>query len=393
VLSFRIDLFSAELIACLSTLQDRVPCFESSKAIEIIEKTFKAPIHTIFKDFQPTPMAGASIAQVHAAQLPTGESVVVKLLRPHIHQQVKQDLRLLFCFAYIFNLIPRCKRYKPIEIIQELKHTLDNELNLMNEAANASLLRRHFLDSSMLYIPKIYWDYARPHLLVVERIEGIPISNITALKAAGVNLKKLAHYGVEIFFTQVFKYAFFHADMHPGNIFVCPKTPENPSYIAVDFGVMGSLTAQDQQYLARNFLAFFKRDYKKVAQLQISAGWVRSNVRVNELETAIRTVCEPIFDRPLKDISFGASLLALFQTAQRFDMQVQPQLLLLQKTLLSVETLGKQLYPELNLWESAQPFLEKWLKTQMRPTERLELFVDLLKQQMPQWLDKVLNFI
>ncbi len=393
VLSTRSDLFSPALIAQLSNLQDRVPCFSTPIAIDIIENTFNQPLDTLFKRFECIPLAGASIAQVYGATLHTGESVVIKILRPNIHKQIKKDIRLMLFFAKILSKIHSLRRYKPLEIVEEFQKTLESEVNLMHEAANASLLRRHFLNSPMLYIPKIYWDYARPHLIVMERIHGIAISDIEALKASHINLKKLAQRGVEIFCTQVFQHSFFHADMHPGNIFVCPKNPHNPQYIAVDFGIMGTLNTEDQHYLAQNFLAFFKRDYRKIAQLHIHAGWVKKSTRINEFEAAIRTVCEPIFDRPLKDISFGASLLALFQTAQRFDMQVQPQLLLLQKTLLSIEGLGKQLYPDLNLFETVQPFLEQWIKAQMPPIERFNLFVELLKKQAPQWLDKVLHSI
>lgn len=392
-LSTRRDLLSESLAHELSKLQDKVPCFPTDIAINIIESTFKQPVHTVFKSFNPVPLAGASIAQVYGAQLPTGESVVIKVLRPHIDKIIKKDLKLLFFFARCLHKIPKYKRYKFIEIVKELQKTILLELNLMNEAANASLLKRHFLNSPLLYIPKIYWDYARPHLIVMERIEGIPISDTKALKAAGITLKKLAERGVEIFLTQVFQQGFFHADMHPGNIFVSEQNPYNPQYLAVDFGIMGSLTPEDQNYLAQNFLAFFKRDYRAIAQLYIASGWISADSKITEFEAAVRTVCEPIFEKPLKDISLAASLLTLFQTAQRFNMEVQPQLLLLQKTLVNIEGLGKHLYPDLNLWQTAQPFLEKWLKAQMGPAVRFKLLLETLKRQVPQWLDHVLDSI
>lgn len=393
VLSTRQDILEPALAVELSKLQDRVPGFSSTLAAQIIEKTFNQPIHVLFKSFNPQPLAAASIAQVHSAELHSGEQVVIKLLRPNIEKQIKKDVRLMLFIAKILNKMPSLKRYKPLEVVQEFQKTLELELNLLNEAANASVLKRHFLNSPSLYIPQIHWDYARPHLIVMERIWGIPICDVPALNAAGINLKKLAERGVEIFFTQVFRDSFFHADMHPGNIFACDKNPQNPQYIAVDFGIMGTLTPEDQNYLGQSFLAFFKRDYRKIAKLHIDSGWVSKDVRLTELEAALRTVCEPLFERPLKEISFGASLLALFQTAQRFNMEVQPQLLLLQKTLVSIEGLGKQLYPELNLWQSAQPFLEKWLKTQMSPAVRLNFMVSRLKKQLPQWVDKMLNSI
>lgn len=392
-LATRRDILPDSLADELCKLQDRVPCFSSSIAIEILEKTFKKPLHEIFKSFNPHPLAGASIAQVYSAQLNTGEQVVIKLLRPGIHKTIQKDLRLLFFVAKLIQIIPRYKRCKPIEIVKEFEKTLELELNFMNEAANASLLKRHFLNSPLLALPKIYWDYARPHVLVMERVWGIPISDINALKAANINLKKLAERGVEIFFTQVFRDGFFHADMHPGNIFVCPNTPQDPQYIAVDFGIMGTLSSDNQNYLAQNFLAFFKRDYRKIATLYVESGWVSAETSLIDFETAIRTVCEPIFERPLKEISFAASLLSLFQTAERFNMQVQPQLLLLQKTLVNIEGLGKQLYPELNLWETAQPFLEKWLKTRMGPALRFKYLLEKIQKQTPKWLEEILESI
>jgi len=300
--------------------------------------------------------------------LHSGEQVVIKVLRPHILKHIRQDIGLLETLAkWLHRLVPSFRRFRPIDVIAEMKHTLLDELDLLREAANASQLRRNFTPSSTLYVPRVFWDYCRKDVLVIERIHGIPISDISTLKAKKVDLKRLAEQGVEIFFTQVFRDCFFHADMHPGNIFIKADNPQYPSYMAVDFGIMGTLSPEDQRYLGENFLAFFKRDYRRVAELHVQSGWVPPHTRVEAFEAAIRTVCEPIFERPFKEISIGQTLLRLFQTARRFDMQVQPQLILLQKTLLTIEGLGRQLYPDLDLWHTAKPFLEKWMKTQFGP--------------------------
>ncbi len=366
MLSTRRDLLPEALANELALLQDRVPPFPGELAQKIVEKTYSQPLNTIFQEFNPSALASASIAQVHCAKLLDGTEVVIKILRPNIRKAISRDVDLLYTFARLLQRFSRdIQRLRPLEVIQEFERTLHDELDLMREAANASQLRRNFSNSPLLYIPEIYWHYTRQRVMVMERISGIPISNIDALRKHGIDLKKLAEQSVEIFFTQVIRDCFFHADMHPGNIFVATDNPSNPQYIAVDFGIMGTLGPKDQRYLAENLLAFFKRDYRRVAELHVESGWIPANTRVDEFEAAIRTVCEPIFERPLKDISFGQVLLKLFQTAKRFDMEVQPQLVLLQKTLLAVEGLGRQLYPELDLWNTAKPFLEKWLKQQV----------------------------
>ncbi|NOX09813.1 MAG: ubiquinone biosynthesis regulatory protein kinase UbiB [Gammaproteobacteria bacterium] len=358
ILSTRRDLLPNDIADELAHLQDRVPPFPSQQAIAIIEKAYKKPISELFDHFDETPLASASVAQVHSATLPDGSDVVVKVLRPGIENIIRKDVNLL---GYIAKLAEHYwkdgKRLHPCEVVEEFKRTIFDELDLMREAANASQLYRNFSDSDLLYVPEIYWPYCKPNVIIMERIYGTPVSNISALKDNGIDLKRLSEQGVEIFFTQVFQHNFFHADMHPGNIFVSPQG----QYIAIDFGIVGSLSDEDQQYLAGNFLAFFQRDYKRVAELHVESGWVPKGTRIEAFEAAIRTVCEPIFERPLKDISFGQLLLRLFQTARRFDMEVQPQLVLLQKTLLNIEGLGRQLYPDLDLWQTAKPFLEKWM--------------------------------
>lgn len=386
LLSTRRDLLPDPLAEELANLQDNVPPFDSAMAMRIIEKNLCAPIDTIFDEFEATPLASASIAQVHSAKLKDGQEVVVKVLRPNIHQQVIQDVGLLETIAYYLErFAPHFRRFRPIDVIHEIKQTLLDELDLLREAASASQLKRNFQDSQSLYVPKIYWQYTTSEVMVIERVHATRIANVTELKAKGTNLKKLAERGVEIFFTQVFRDCFFHADMHPGNLFVKADDPENPQYIAVDFGIMGTLGPSDQRYLGENFLAFFKRDYRRVAELHVESGWVPPQTSVCAFESAIRTVCEPIFEKPLKDISFGKTLLRLFQTAKQFDMQIQPQLLLLQKTLLCVEGLGRQLYPELDLWQTAKPFLEKWMKRHYGPRR----FLTNIKEKLPFWTEKL----
>lgn len=363
ILSTRRDLLPDDIAIELAKLQDRVPPFPSDHAVQIVEQSFKQPLTEVFQEFETQPLASASIAQVHAAKLLDGRNVVVKIVRPDIEPTIKRDLGLLYTLAelaerYWFD----ARRLRPVEVVSEYEKTILDELDLMREAASASQLRRNFLNSPLLYVPEIYWPLATKRVIVMERISGIPVSDLDRLRENGVDLKRLAENGVEIFFTQVFQDNFFHADMHPGNIFVAPDTG---GYLAVDFGIMGTLGPDDQRYLAENFLAFFHRDYRKVAQLHVESGWVPAQTRVDEFESAIRTVCEPIFERPLSDISFGHLLLRLFQTARRFNMEVQPQLVLLQKTLLNIEGLGRQLYPELDLWQTAKPFLEKWMSEQI----------------------------
>ncbi|SHK22321.1 2-octaprenylphenol hydroxylase [Marinobacter antarcticus] len=385
ILSTRRDLLPDDMADSLKTLQDRVPPFPSDAARRIIETSLGAPVSELFKEFGADPMASASVAQVHTATLLNGQEVVVKVLRPGIDKVIRQDLALMYLMA---NLLEKYwtegKRLHPVDVVADYDSTIHDELDLQREAANASQLRRNFENSSLIYIPFIDWDYTRKSVMVMERIHGIPIADIPALKAAGVNLKVLAEKGVEIFFTQVFRDSFFHADMHPGNIFVDATNPADPRYIAVDFGIVGTLAPDDQSYLARNLLAFFRRDYRQVAQLHIQSGWVPPDTRVNEFEAAIRTVCEPIFEKPLKDISFGHFLLRLFQTARRFNMEVQPQLVLLQKTLLNVEGLGRQLYPELDLWSTAQPFLESWMRKRIGPAGLIKS----LQTHLPAWLEQ-----
>lgn len=385
ILSTRRDLMPDDMAESLKDLQDRVPPFPSDVARKIIETSLGAPVSELFKAFGADPMASASVAQVHAATLLNGQDVVVKVLRPGIDKVIRQDLALMYLMA---NLLEKYwsegKRLHPVEVVEDYDATIHDELDLQREAANASQLRRNFEGSSLIYIPFINWDYTRKSVMVMERIYGIPIADIPALEAAGVNLKVLAEKGVEIFFTQVFRDSFFHADMHPGNIFVDASNPADPKYIAIDFGIVGTLAPDDQSYLARNLLAFFRRDYRQVAQLHIQSGWVPPDTRVNEFEAAIRTVCEPIFEKPLKDISFGHFLLRLFQTARRFNMEVQPQLVLLQKTLLNVEGLGRQLYPELDLWSTAQPFLESWMRKRIGPSGLIKS----LQTHLPAWLEQ-----
>jgi len=384
MLSTRRDLLPDDLAQQLKKLQDDVAPFSGDHAKQLIERGLGKPVSEVFSEFSVQPLASASIAQVHSARLINGKEVVVKVIRPGLESTIDQDIALMLIVA---TLLERYwddgKRLHPIQIVLDYKKTIYDELDLQREAANASQLRRNFDQSELIYIPEIYWDLTNQHVLVMERIYGIPIADIDSLKAAGVNLKLLAERGVEIFFTQVFRDSFFHADMHPGNIFVSARNPANPQYIAIDFGIVGTLTPEDQSYLARNLLAFFKRDYRQVAELHISSGWVPENTRVDEFESAIRTVCEPIFERPLKDISFGQFLLRLFQTARRFNMEVQPQLVLLQKTLLNIEGLGRELYPDLDLWHTALPYLENWMKQRMAPPGVWRN----VKQHLPEWLE------
>lgn len=365
LLSTRRDVLPDDIAEELAKLQDQVPPFSSVVAKKIIETAYNQPISACFARFEDKPLASASIAQVHAATLHDGSEVIVKVLRPRIDKIIRHDISLMYMGAKLAKRFWRHgQRLKPVEIVAEFEHTIYDELDLLREAANASQLRRNFANSKKMYVPKIYWDYAQRNVMVMERIHGIRISDVKALKAANTNLKKLAEHGVEIFFTQVLRDSFFHADMHPGNLFVDVSDPENPQYLGVDFGIMGSLGPSDQRYIAENLLAFFKRDYRQVAVLHVESGWIPANTRVDQFESAIRTVCEPIFQKPLKDISFGQLLLRLFQTADRFNMEIQPQLLLLQKTLLSIEGLGRQLYPDLDLWATAKPILERWVSQQ-----------------------------
>ena len=385
ILSTRRDLLPDDLADELAKLQDQVPPFPGDIAVEIIEQQFKQPIDEIFVHFDRTPLASASIAQVHKAEMSDGREMIVKVVRPDIEKVIRRDLALLYTIAgKVERYWSEGKRLRPTEVVAEFEKNIIDELDLLREAANASQLRRNFMDSPILYIPEIDWDHCRKKVMVMERIHGMPVTNMADLKAMDINFKKLAEMGVEIFFTQVFRDNFFHADMHPGNIFVS----NTGQYIAIDFGIMGSLSTDDQRYLAENFLAFFNRDYYRVAELHVQSGWVPADTRVDDFESAIRSVCEPIFEKPLHEISFGQLLLRLFQTARRFNMEVQPQLVLLQKTLLNIEGLGRQLYPQLDLWDTAKPFLENWMKEQLG----FRSFAKQIKHNAPLWMEQLPAF-
>ncbi|HEY7671726.1 MAG TPA: ubiquinone biosynthesis regulatory protein kinase UbiB [Gammaproteobacteria bacterium] len=379
--SVRRDALPTELADELAKLQDQVPPFASALAVQTLERAFGRPLKEVFVEFDEQPLAAASIAQVHAARLPGGQDVVVKILRPGVHEMIRRDLEVLFAIAGLAERYwPDVRRLHPVEVVAEFEKSLNHELNLLREAASAAQLKRNFEGSSKLYVADVYWDYSRPNVLTMQRIYGIPISDIAKLKASGANIRRLAENGVDIFFTQVFRHNFFHADMHPGNIFVDVTDPENPRYAAVDFGIIGSLSDLDQRYIAENFLAFFRRDYRRVAELHVDSGWVPADTRVDELEAAVRAVCEPIFNKPLKEISFGLVLLRLLETAREFRMEVQPQLVLLQKTLLQIEGLGRQLYPELDLWATAQPILEAWMRERRSPSTHVKKLIAALPQ-------------
>ena len=385
-LSTRRDLIPPELAAELARLQDSVPPFSPRLSAEIIEAGLEVPLYEAFAEFDNVPIASASIAQVHQGRLHNGDAVVIKVLRPGIERVVKKDMALLRSFAeMIHRYVPAARRFKPTEVVAEVSRDLFDELDLFREAANASQLRRNWENSAIHYVPRVHWKLCRSNIMVIEKIHGVPVSDTGTLQARNVDMKRLAERGVEIFYTQVFRDCFFHADMHPGNIFVDTTDPENPQYISIDFGIVGTLTREDQQYLAGNFLAFFNRDYKRVAELHIDSGWVPPDTRVEELESAIRTVCEPIFGLPLSEISFGHTLMRLFQVARRFEMEVQPQLILLQKTLLNIEGMGRQLYPDLNLWATAKPFLEKWMKRHIG----FKGFMQRMQEQLPQMSEKL----
>lgn len=386
LLSTRPDLVPADICAELAQLQDNVPPFKSVKFRQIVEQALDSSVDELFLSFETEPLASASVAQVHAAVLKDGSDVVVKAVRPNIEKVIGKDIALLYTLARLLAKYSQDgRRLRPVEVIADYEQVIYDELNLQAEGANASLLRHNFEGSQLLYVPKIDWAYSNEKVLVMERIYGTPVTNIDDLKAAGVNFKTLAERGVEIFFTQVFEHNFFHADMHPGNIFVNASNPEKPSYIAIDCAIMGSLSKDDQYYMARNLIAIFKRDYRQVAELHIRSGWVPESTPVNEFTSAIRAVCEPIFQRPLNEISLGHMLISLFTTARRFDMEVQPSLVLLQKTLLNIEGLGRQLYPQLDLWTTAQPFLDKWLKDRYSPKSLFKQF----KRYAPDWMEQL----
>ncbi len=395
-LSTRRDLLPPDIADELCKLQDAVPPFPSEQAIEIVESAYGESVDTVFERFDVEPLAAASIAQVHTAKLKTGHEVIVKVLRPGVDQQIDSDLAVLRTIAGLADKYwQHGKRLRPLEVVDEYENTIIDELDLMREAANTAQLKRNFKGSDMLYVPDVYWDYCRPEVLVQERIYGTPISDMDTLLKAGADIQVLAENGVEIFFTQVFRHNFFHADMHPGNIFVITTDPEQPKYAAVDFGIVGTLSPEDQRYLAENFLAFFDRDYHRIAKLHLDSGWVPAETRVDQLETAIRTVCEPIFNKPLAEISFAALLMRLFRVAQRFNVEIQPQMILLHKTLFNIEGLGRQLYPQLDLWKTAHPVLRRWMDEQVGPRAMISDLRENLPQlrnaliQLPQVIDNL----
>ena len=380
-LSTRRDLLPVDIADELAKLQDRVPPFDGKIARAIVEAAYGRAAEQVFSKFDETPLAAASIAQVHAAELrpevalngAKTREVVVKVLRPDMHAVIARDLEVLHELARIAAAHwEGSRRLRPQEVVREYQKTILDELDLMREAGNASQLRRNFEGSPLLYVPAVHWDFCRPGVMVMERIRGVQISNMARLREAGTDIRKLAENGVEIFFTQVFKHNFFHADMHPGNIFVLIDNPAQPKYAAVDFGIVGTLDPRDQYYLAENFLAVFDRDYRRVATLHLESGWVPEGSRVDEMESAIRTVCEPIFNKPLKEISFGTVLLRLFEISRRFNVEVQPQLILLQKTLLNIEGLGRDLYPDLDIFKTAGPIMREWVREKMSGRALLE---------------------
>ena len=371
-LSTRRDLLPADIADELAKLQDAVPPFPAEQAIAIIDAAYGESVETVFERFDTEPLAAASIAQVHSAKLKTGHEVIVKVLRPGVQEQIEGDLAVLRTIAGLADRYwQHGKRLRPLEIVSEYENTIIDELDLMREAANTAQIKRNFQGSDMLYVPDVYWDYCRPEVLVQERIYGTPINDMKALHEAGADIQVLAENGVEIFFTQVFRHNFFHADMHPGNIFVITTDPDKPKYAAVDFGIVGTLSPEDQRYLAENFLAFFDRDYHRIAKLHLDSGWVPAETRIDQLETAVRTVCEPIFNKPLAEISFAQMLMRLFKVAQRFNVEIQPQMILLHKTLFNIEGLGRQLYPQLDLWKTAHPVLKRWMNEQVGPQAML----------------------
>lgn len=386
LLSTRRDFVDTELADELQSLQDNVPPFSTPSVASIVENSLGMTVDEVFTELDADAFASASVAQVHKGVLINGDEVVVKIIRPGIEKTIAADITLLKWIAWLLETQTSIgKRLHPIEVVNDYETVIFDELDLQAEAANTAQLRRNFENSDVLYVPKIYWEQTRKDILVMERIHGIPVSDVDSLNSHNINLKVLAETGVDIFFTQVFDHNFFHADMHPGNIFVSKNTPEKPQYIAIDCAIIGSLSIDDQEYLAKNLLAIFKRDYRRVAELHVASGWVSRNTKIHEFESAIRSVCEPIFEKPLKDISFAQLLMQLFRTAGRFDMEVQPSLVLLQKTLLNVEGLGRQLYPDLDLWQTALPYLENWQSKKLNPFTLLKK----LQENIPNWLEQL----
>ncbi len=385
-ISTRRDLLPPDIADALAQLQDKVTPFPHPYAVQAIESQLKTTVEKLFAEFNPQPIATASIAQVYAAQLHNGDQVVVKVLRPHIEQQVKRDLvLLLFIARWLSVFIRNRQQLRLVEVVEQYRNAVNKEVDLRIEAANTAQLKRNFPHSIPLYVPKIHWEYCSQKVLVMERIYGVPVDQVDQLRSLGVNLKKLAHRGVETCFTQIFRDNFFHADMHPGNVYVGTQQPEDPHYIALDCAVMGSLSEEEIYYLARNLLAIFEHDYPLVAQLHIESGWVPSDVSPHDFASAIRTACEPIFAKPLGEISFSDTLISLFSTAQQFQMEIQPSLILLQKTLLQIEGLGRQLYPQLDLWDTAYPFLRQWMNERYAPTGMWRR----LQNKWPAWWEQI----
>ncbi|HOP22213.1 MAG TPA: ubiquinone biosynthesis regulatory protein kinase UbiB [Gammaproteobacteria bacterium] len=385
VLSTRPDLIPLEITKELSKLQDDVEPFAWNEAKEFIEQQMDQPLDEIFSSIDEKPLASASVAQVHAAELKDGREVVIKVLRPGIRKQVKKDLELMRSVAKIARTFwnPGVQ-VDPLEIVAEFERTIYDELDLQREAANASVLRKNFSNSNDLYIPEIYWQYCKEKVMVMERIYAIPIGHFDKLKAAKIDLKALSEKGLRLFYTQVFRDNFFHADMHPGNIFVNPANPQDPQIIVLDFGICGSLPKGHKRDLANNFMAFFNQDYRRIAELHIEAGWVPADTRVDELESATRTICEPYFSRPISEISFGEVMLKTFEMARKFNLVIQPEFILLQKTLLNIEGLGRQLYPELDIWKTSKPVLASIMRKQYGMDGALET----LKNNLPRWLEQ-----
>ena len=384
--STRRDLLPTDIADELAKLQDRVPPFDGVAARRIIETALGAPVGQLFGEFDATPLAAASIAQVHSASLKDGRQVVVKVLRPDMHAVISRDLEVMHELARIaMRNSAVARRLRVAELVDEYERTILDELDLMREAANAAQLKRNFAGTDLLYVPEVHWDLCRVNVMVMERIYGVQISAMAQIRAAGTDLKRLAENGVRIFFTQVFRHNFFHADMHPGNIFVQLDNPAKPRYAAVDFGIVGTLDPRDQHYLAENFLAVFDRDYRRVAVLHVESGWVPPETRVDQMESAIRTVCEPIFNKPLREISFGVVLLRLFDISRRFNMEIQPQLILLQKTLFNIEGLGREIYPDLDIWQTAGPILREWMSERVSPPAMLQK----LRRQLPEVIEAI----
>lgn len=388
LLSTRRDLLPPEAIDDLSKLQDQVPPFDEKEAIAIIEAELKAPVSQLFREFDEQPLASASVAQVHSAVLPDGDEVVVKVVRPGIDKLVRRDINLLKSLArMLVRLIPETDRFHPRQVVDDYEHIIFGELDLGHEAANAAQFRRNFEDSPLLYVPEIYWNYSTPKVLTMERIHGVPVSDTAAMEAAGIDLETLSEIGVEIFFTQVFRDNFFHADMHPGNVFVSLENPEQPQYISLDHAIAGSLSRQERALLARQLMALLDKDYEQMALLLIEAGWVPGHTRVTEFTHALRTVLEPVLEKPLEDIEFGPILVRLFNTARRFEMQALPQFVLLEKTLIHIEGLGRQLYPQLDIWTVGRPLLEQWIRDQLGPSAVMQTIKrngPALAEQLPQ---------